>query len=195
MPVLVETTDTFIAPPHKLWTREECAGLERAGILDLERYELIEGELLLKMSKKSPHLRTVWLLTRWLRSTFGEQFVAQEPAISVHPEDSQRSEPEPDAIVLNRPFPDLESLARPEDLRLVAEVSGVTFSFDMTVKARLYARAGIAEYLVVDLHGRRVIVHRRPEGGQYLDVVAYLADEMVAALGAPGDAIRVGDLF
>ena len=195
MPELVENLETFIAPPHKLWTREECEGLERAGMLDVERYELIEGELILKMGKKSPHMRTVWLLVQWLGSTFGERFVAQEPAISVHPEDTPTSEPEPDAIVLNRSFPELESLARPDELRLVAEVSGGTLSFDMTVKARLYARAGIAEYWVVDLKGRRVIVHRRPEGGRYLDVVAYSADEIVETLGAPGVAIRVADLF
>ncbi len=192
---MMETPIAFDAPPHKLWTREECAVLESAGVVDLERYELIEGELLLKMGKKNPHMRAVWLLVHWLARTFGETFVVQEPSISVHPEDSPTSEPEPDAIVLNRSFLGIQGLAGPADLLLVAEVSGATLSLDLKVKARLYARAGIAEYWVVDLNGRRVIIHRRPEGGRYLDVVGYSEDEMVATLGAPEVSIRVGDLF
>ena len=192
---MMETPIAFDAPPHKLWTREECAVLESAGVVDPERYELIEGELLLKMGKKNPHMRAVWLLVHWLARTFGETFVVQEPSISVHPEDSPTSEPEPDAIVLNRSFLGIQGLAGPADLLLVAEVSGATLSLDLKVKARLYARAGIAEYWVVDLNGRRVVIHRRPAGGQYLDVVGYSEDEMVATLGAPEVSIRVGDLF
>ena len=192
---MMETPIAFDAPPHKLWTREECAVLESAGVVDPERYELIEGELLLKMGKKNPHMRAVWLLVHWLARTFGETFVVQEPSISVHPEDSPTSEPEPDAIVLNRSFLGIQGLAGPADLLLVAEVSGATLSLDLKVKARLYARAGIAEYWVVDLNGRRVVIHRRPAGGQYLDVAGYSEDEMVATLGAPEVSIRVGDLF
>lgn len=192
---MMETPIAFDAPPHKLWTREECAVLESAGVVDLERYELIEGELLLKMGKKNPHMRAVWLLVHWLARTFGETFVVQEPSISVHPEDSPTSEPEPDAIVLNRSFLGIQGLAGPADLLLVAEVSGATLSLDLKVKARLYARAGIAEYWVLDLRGRRLISHRRPEGERYLDVVAYSEDEMVSTLSAPAVSIRVGELF
>lgn len=195
MPVAVENPVSAAAPPHKLWTRAECEALERAGVLEMERYELIAGELVLKMGKKAPHMQTLMRLVRWLRSVFGETIVAQEPSISVHPEDSPTSEPEPDAIVLNRSFLGLDRLARPEEIRLVAEVSGATLAFDLTVKAGLYARAGIAEYWVLDLQGRRMIVHRRPEGGKYLDVAGYLEDESVATLGAPEATIRVGDLL
>lgn len=191
----METPIAFDAPPHKLWTRAECEVLEREGILDLAQYELIGGELVLKMGKKSPHMRAVWLLVHWLERTFGAPFVAQEPSISVHPKDSPMSEPEPDAIVLNRSFPGLDSLAGPEDLLLVAEISGATLAFDLNVKCGLYARAGIVEYWVLDLRGRRLITHRRPEGGRYLDVVAYSEDEMVSTLSAPAVSIRVGELF
>ena len=77
----------------------------------------------------------------------------------------------------------------------MTEVSDTSLEFDLQLKARLYARAGIAEYWVVDLNGRRVVIHRRPEGGRYLDVVGYSEDETVATLGAPEVLIRVGDLF
>ena len=102
MPVLVEGTDTFVAPPHKFWTREACAVLERSGVLDLERYELIEGELILKMGKNLPHMRALSVLTGWLYSVFGMLFVMPQPSLDMNPEDNPKSEPQPDVLVLNR---------------------------------------------------------------------------------------------
>jgi len=44
MPIALEPLPSSVIPPHKRWTRDECAVLERARLVDLERYELIEGE-------------------------------------------------------------------------------------------------------------------------------------------------------
>lgn len=168
--------------------------MERAGVA-LDRYELIAGELILKMGKKSPHMRALWLLVQYLRRAVGDPFVAQEVSISVDPLDTPTSEPEPDAVVLNVPFPQLTGLAGTGDLRLVAEVSGATLSFDLTVKAALYARAGIAEYWVLDVERRRLVMHRRPDQGVYRDIAAYAEDETVATLAAPERTVRVAELF
>ena len=195
MLVLVEDTDTLVALPHKLWTRQECGVLERTGVLDPERYELIEGELILRMGKNQPHMIVQALLYGWLHSIYGTLVALQDPTIDLNPAENSTNEPQPDVIVLDRSFRTISGRPTPEHLMLVGDVSDSSLSFDLKVKARLYARAGIAEYWVVDLKGRRVIVHRRPEAGRYLNVVAYSVDEMVETLGAPGVAIRVGDLF
>jgi len=169
--------------------------LERTGVLDQVRYELIEGELILKMGKNLPHMRALSVLTGWLYSVFGMLFVMPEPSLDLNPEDNPKSEPQPDVLVLNCSIRTLSGRPRPEELLLVAEVSGEFLGFDLMVKGGLYARAGIAEYWILDLNERRVIVHRRPEGGQYLERWAYLEEEMVSNLGAPEVSIRVGDLF
>jgi Uma2 family endonuclease len=195
VPVAIETLPSSVIPPHKRWTRDECAALEKARLVDLERYELIEGELVLKMGKSQRHMRALMLLIVWLRSVFGESFVAQEPSIDLRPEDNPTNEPEPDAIVLTRSFLDLSSQARPEELRLVAEVSRTSLPFDLTTKARLYARARIPEYWVLDLDGRRLIVHRDPMEDSYRSVNAYGENERVTTLAAPLSELRVGDLF
>ena len=198
MPVALEISAVAGGPPppHKRWTRDECAVLEKAGLLDLQRYELLEGELVLKTKKNHPHMRAVLLLVAWLRQIYGQNFVVQEPAIDVRPEDNPSSEPEPDAIVLSRSFLELTSRARPEELLLVAEVSsGTTLAFDLTAKARLYARAGIAEYWVLDLDARLLIVHRNPAEGIYRSISAYAEDELVSTLSAAATEVRVGDLF
>jgi Uma2 family endonuclease len=195
MPVAVEPPVSVIAPPHKLWTREECALLEQAGLADLDRYELIGGELVLKTPKNKLHLLVQALLHQWLVGFAGVLRALQEPTIDLRAGDEATSAPEPDVVLLSRTIREISGRPGPGDLLLVAEVSGATLAFDLTVKAGLYARAGIAEYWVVDLHGRRVILHRRPEAGAYLDVAAYAEDEFVATLGAPEASIRVADLF
>ena len=40
-----------IEPPRKLWTRSQCEQLDRAGLLDQQRLELVDGELFNKMGK------------------------------------------------------------------------------------------------------------------------------------------------
>jgi len=122
------------APPHKKWTREERDLLEEAGLSETHRYELIEGELVLKAAKKNPHMRAVLLLTNWLRSVFGELRVLQEPSIDVSPEDHPTSEPEPDAVVLSRAFLEYPAQAPAVDILLVAEVSASTLTFDLTTR-------------------------------------------------------------
>ena len=78
---------------------------------------------------------------------------------------------------------------------MVVEVADTTISFDLATKSRLYARAGIIEYWVLDINKRRMIVHRDPREGRYHSVVAYGAEESVAPLAAPGSALRIGDVL
>lgn len=182
-------------PPHKTWTRDECATLVSTGLIDPRRYELIEGELIRKMGKQQPHMQALMLVVEWLRAVFGGRFVAQEASIDVSPEDNPTSEPEPDAIVLSRSFLEIQGKAQPETIRLVVEVSDTTVAFDLRTKAGLYARAGIPEYWVLDLKSRRIVVHRDPRGGQYRRVVAYGEAESLSTLAAPESTVLVGSLL
>ena len=77
----------------------------------------------------------------------------------------------------------------------MVEVADTTLKFDLTVKAALYARAGIGEYWVLDLNGRRLIVHREPARGVYLSVVAYSESERVAPLESPQHELRIADIL
>lgn len=183
-------------PPRKHWSRAECDALENTGLLNEERLELIEGELISKMGKKRPHTITLALVATWLGRVFGPEFVNQETPIDVAPEDNPTSEPQPDAIVLQRPHWEYRaSNPGPRDVRLLVEVSDSSLGFDLTKKARLYARAEIAEYWVFDLTARRLIVHRDPMDGQYQSIMAYGEQEAVAPLTAPDAVLRVGDVF
>ncbi|MGI8746373.1 MAG: Uma2 family endonuclease [Bryobacteraceae bacterium] len=180
---------------RKRWTREECDFLVQSGVLDPQRYELLEGELILKVPKNYPHMLAVMMLCRWLNRVFIEGQVVQEPSIHLALQDTPYSDPEPDVIVLNRPFETIGRKANPEDIVLVVEVSDTTLGLDTSRKAALYARAGIPDYWVLDINGRRIIVHRDPLGSAYKSITAFSENEAVAPLAAPGASVCAADLL
>lgn len=195
MPTALTDLPLKTDPPRKLWTREEYESLP-SDMLGQQKLELVEGELISKVGKKRPHVIALALVQEWLMGTFGPKFVNAEAPIDVSPDDNPTSEPEPDLFVLNRPHPQfLRSNPGPADLLLVVETAETTLGFDLTTKARLYARAGIEDYWVVDLSGRRVVVHRDPSGGAYRTVAAYSEDEEVAPLAASQSEIQVRDIL
>lgn len=192
MPVAITELPAVIDPPRKRWTRAEYEALDPSGELKLE---LVEGELIDKMGKKRPHVNCMALIYGWLIRVFGERRVNSEAPIDVAPEDNPTSEPEPDLIVLRRDLAEFAGNPRPEDLHLVIEIADSTLSFDLNIKARLHARAAIVEYWVLDIAGRRMIVHRDPRDGRYQSVVAYAEDERVASLATPQSELQVRDAF
>jgi Uma2 family endonuclease len=198
MPIALTEIPAPVAPPdppRKRWTRAECATLEASGLLDQESLELVEGELISKMGKKRPHVSSFKRLHEWLVHVFGWRFVDAEAPIDVAPEDNPTSEPEPDLIVLRQDDSHFTSNPQPQDLRLVVEIAHTSLSFDLKVKAALYARAGVPEYWVLDVAGRRLLVHRNPQAGTYADVAAYSEHESVSPLAAPEAHFRVADAF
>src|SRR5450432_556593 len=183
-------------PPLKRWTRAECAAIEASGAWDQQRIELVEGELISKMGKNRPHTIALTFVRQAIELLFGGQYVDTETSIDVAPEDNPTSEPQPDLIVLAKPSSEYRAgNPRPADLRLVVEISDSTLGFDLTKKARLYARAGIAEYWVVDVAARSLVVHRDPLNGSYQSVAVYNERESVSPLASPGREFRVGDAF
>jgi Uma2 family endonuclease len=188
-------------PPRKRWTRAECLSLESTGLWERERLELIDGELISRMGKKRPHVNAMIFVMKWLPDVFGALYVTPEAPIDVSPEDNPTNEPEPDLVVLKQPCSVYESAnPGPFDVRLLVEISDTTLAFDLGTKARLYARAGIPEYWVVDVVGRRIVVyrepaHRDPRDWAFENVVSYSEGESIAPLAAPGRSFRVDDAF
>jgi Uma2 family endonuclease len=199
MPVaILETppTPSPQEPPRKIWTRAECEALEEAGVLDYRHLELIEGDLLNRLGKKRPHINSTSLLLLWLGEVFGPRYVLPEAPIDVAVQDNPINEPEPDLAVLARPFTDYQTgNPQPSDVRLLIEVSDSTFAFDRSVKARLYARAGIPEYWILNVLRRQLLVHRNPVDEKYQSIEAFAEHESVAPLAAPDARLTVRDAF
>lgn len=183
-------------PPRKRWTRAECVALEASGAWNQQKLELVDGDLISKMGKNRSHVNSLSLVLAWLIDVFGKQYVNPEAPIDVAPVDNPRNEPEPDIIVLARPMREfLKGNPHPADLHLVVEISDSTLGFDLTTKAALYARAGIADYWVLDTAARRIVVHRDPQAGAYQSITVYGEHECVSPLAASSREFRVSDAF
>ena len=197
MPQVTVTPDPLPEPfpQRRRFTREECRFLVDNGLLD-GRWELVDGEIISKTGQNPPHKIAVILLNAFLTRVFDALRVQIQLPIDVAPVDNPINEPEPDGAVLARhvtEYPD--GNAPPGDVLLVVEVADTSLRFDLTTKMARYARAGIPDYWVVDLNGRRIVVHRDPEGNRYQNSISYSDEETVTPLAAPNDSVRVADLL
>ena len=183
-----------IHPQPRLWTRDEYYKMADAGILKPgERTELIDGEIILKMSPmKRPHAVAIGKVKQVLETAFGDAcYVASQLPLTLN----TGAEPEPDALVVAGEPDDYIDHPTPQEALLLVEVSDSTLSYDLGRKAGLYARAGITDYWVLDLKTRTLTVHRIPGSAGYGDVQIFAEEESVSPLSAPTASVPVSALL
>ena len=172
--------------------------MAKMGWFDGECVELIEGEIIAMTAMNTPHWTAIMLADEALRRVFGEGFLV---TIQLPFAAGNDSEPEPDVAVISGSPRDY-SAAIPSTAALVVEISDSTLSYDRTQKAALYARAGIAEYWILNLIDNQLEVHRKPGarpdqpfGFGYLNLSFHRAEESVSPLEAPDASIAVAALL
>lgn len=150
---------------------------------DYARTELIEGEILAVNSIMSRHAQTqaqVHVLLANALTAIGSDlrtYICPGIAIGDH------SMPEPDIVIAEAHG---EGYLPLEKVRLAVEISDSTLDFDLKRKAPLYARAGIAEYWVVDVEDRLIHQHWAPGPDGYGERRAVAFGEQIAASLIPG---------
>ena len=180
-------------PEAVRWTRDDCNALEKAGCLNY-RYELIEG-VIYKLSQNYRHGGMIIAIILWLVKLFGKEFVLSQTSIDVRPEDNPTSEPMPDAIVMHDSFNSLVSNPKANQILFCFEVSDSTLDYDLYSKAGLYARAGIPEYWVIDIPGRKLHVHRNPSEGEYQSITVHTESEFVSLLSKPEARAQISEFL
>jgi Uma2 family endonuclease len=151
-------------PTDLIWrlSVDQYHAMIREGILtDDDPVELLEGWLVSKMPKNPPHRIVTRLLRQALERLIPDAWYVdtQEPITTAD------SEPEPDVVVVRgetRQY--LDRHPGPEDVALVIEVADTTLQRDRTFKKRLYARAGIPVYWIVNLPEQVCEVYTEPSG-------------------------------
>src|SRR5216110_377428 len=179
---------------RRLFTVEEYHRMGEAGILgEDERVELIEGEIV-QMAPIGPrHVGSVINANRLFITRLGDRAVVspQNPVV-IQP----RSEPQPDLLLLR---PRAVSYSRehptPEDVLLAVEVADTTVRFDRLVKARLYARAGLAEFWLCLVADGVIEVYCGPSVDGYAGVTVHGSGEIVSPLAFPDVSFAVADFF
>ncbi len=101
------------------------------------------------------------------------------------------NEPEPDGSVIRGADDDYrDGPAGSGDVTCVVEVSDSSLDRDLGLKRRLYASAGIEQYVVIDLVHDVVLDHRQPRGDRY-EYVATLRAGDVVQLRTTSEAVAV----
>lgn len=162
----------------RLLTTDDYHAMIAAGILDEDdKVELLNGELIFMSPIGPKHSGVTNRINHLLKQLLQDlAIVAVQNPIALAP----LSEPEPDLAVL-RTREDFysESHPSPEDVFLIIEVADATLEKDRTVKAALYAEAGILHYWIVNLPEQQLEVYAQPAKGQYKLRQIYLLDEKV----------------
>ena len=195
---------SHLATPHLIstarhsWTVSDFERLFDLGFFAPDaRLELIEGEILKKMSQNEPRAVALGLTEFALSGVFANCYMRNQQPMII----GETSKPEPDlAIVTGSPRDYLAS--HPTTAELVIEISDSTLVQDQTTKAAIYARTQIAEYWIVNLVERTLEVRRTPSpmeaeplGFGYRSTQILLPGESIAPLNAPDSAIGVSELL
>lgn len=144
-------------------TVEQYHEMIRQGILgEDEPIEFLEGWLVRKMTKNPPHTTSVGLTA----DALGALRRGQEWYLNTEgPVTTDDSEPEPDVAVIRGKRRDhAQRNARPKDTLMAVEVAESSLHRDRTIKKRIFARARIPVYWIVNLVDRCVEVYTDPTG-------------------------------
>lgn len=178
------------------FTREQYYEMGRQGFFNDRRVERIHGEIVEMSPISWPHALGVTKTGGRLQAVFaGVAWINYG-----NPIPTDDSDPQPDVMVVPGRLEDYTD--HPTTALLIVEVADSSLDRDVTVKAELYATAGVADYWVLDLDNRRLIVFRDPAplpaglgGAAYRTRTEFADTATVSPLAAPAAQLRVADLL
>jgi Uma2 family endonuclease len=182
--------------PRRAFTVEDISRMIEAGIIgEDEKFELIEGEIVMMAAKGVVHERIKSALTiavvRALPDdlTMGVETTLRltntimlEPDIAVFPKGLFKK--------ASTGFAQLD----PSEAYLVNEVAASSLAYDKGLKARLYARHRVREFWVVDANARTTFVHTGPSGDGWSSVVACGPQHALTTSALPGFSVRLSEI-
>jgi Uma2 family endonuclease len=190
--------DIITGPRTHRYTVEEYYKMTELGFFDGKHVELIEGEVLEMSAMGRPHVWAVKRSARLLEELFEPGWFVQTQAPLRF---GKRSEPEPDIAVVTGRMEDYPT-EHPTTADLIVEVSDKTLYYDRKRKASLYAKAGIADYWVLNLKKNQLEIFRRPipdadayYGFKYADMRIVVEGESASPLIKPDAAIAVTEML
>ncbi len=164
------------------------------GILTTEdRVELLNGVIIEKMPKGIKHAAINDLAAEMFREKLGNRVIIrnQNPIVL-----DDYSEPEPDIVLAKPPRQIyLERHPTPEDILLVIEISDSTLGRDRVTKSLAYSKAGIQQYLVLNLQNETLEEYREPSEDGYQFKRTLRKGDSLNLVAFPEVEITIDDLF
>jgi Uma2 family endonuclease len=188
---------TSTGPRPFRWTVPLFLQFGDLGAFEGRRASLIHGQLMEEGPMNPPHRIALELTDGVIRTAFGPGW---RPCVQMPLLLTPTEAPQPDlAMVKGSPR---DSAVHPSTAELVVEIADSSLDYDTTTKAELYATAGIADYWVLDVDGRRLLVFRDPVplpaglgATSYRTRLTLTDADTISPLAAPTSAVRVADLL
>lgn len=182
-----------------LFSCDEFHDIGDSGALEGRSVILVDGEILDMPNPNPPHDSAVGIADYVFKSLFPPPnfWVRIQSGFPT----TLDTDPVPDLAIVPggpRDYP----RKYPKKALLVLEVADSSLAFDRDEKAELYAAAGIADYWVVDLVNRQLLVFRDPKPDAqsvrnftYQTRLTYGPAESVSPLANPTASVAVADLL
>lgn len=184
----------FYPQPMKLrFSVDEYYQMIKLGLIkDYEKAEIIDGELIRKMTVGDEHAAIVNFFTRYFSRNLDDSVLVcvQNPLRL-----TDFHEPEPDIVLTDLTKYDGKRHPRPAETLLVIEVSDSTLKYDRETKLFLYAEAEIPEVWIVNLPNNIVEVYQNPSNGIYQLVNIFNQGEIVQSSILPEISISVDEIL
>ncbi len=142
------------------FTIDEYRAMIKAGIFgDYEPGELLEGVILWKFRPMTPRECSPQHAFQMLDLNHTDWHVQINPPITL-----ADSEPEPDAAIVRGNLEDYDQrFPKASEVGVAVEFADASLEFDRVVKQRIYARAGIPEYWIVNVVDTQLEVYSDPD--------------------------------
>jgi len=184
----------FQPQPMRLrFTVDEYYRMIELGMLkDYEKAEIIEGELIKKMTIGDRHAAVVNRLNRFFSRNVNDGILVsiQNPVRL-----SDYNEPEPDVALADLRKYDGKRHPQPPEVILIVEVSDSPLKYDRDVKLALYAKAEIPEVWIVNLPNDIIEVHQKPSVGIYQLAKIFKRGETLASEVLPDLSISADEIL
>ncbi|MDQ2908310.1 MAG: Uma2 family endonuclease [Candidatus Eremiobacteraeota bacterium] len=175
-------------------TADEYERMAELGIIGPEeRVELIEGEIILMPPMGEAHVSSLLRLTElFVQRLSGRAMIMPQGPVRV----SSISEPQPDFAVLYR-RDDYYRHGKPDQSNVYAlvECAETSLRYDRGTKLRVYAKAGVREYWIVNLVAHCLEIHREPHDLGYAVREVRGAGESMAFSEFPQISFTVDELL
>ncbi|WP_293130031.1 Uma2 family endonuclease [Microcoleus sp. bin38.metabat.b11b12b14.051] len=176
------------------WTVKEYRKLGEMGFFHPEeRVELISGNIIRMSAKGTAHTSATRRTSTLLRDLL-------ENLAAVYTQDpialDDNSEPEPDiTLVRIDPFDYATHHPTPSEVYLIIEVADSSLAYDREIKAKIYARSGIADYWVLNVNDRQLHVFREPADDRYQSEVILGETANISPLQFPDFNIAIQEML
>ena len=176
------------SPLFRMTLEQYEAMVESGAFSEHDRFHLINGFLVEKMTQHDPHATADELCGRALDKVIRPGWhVRSAKPVRLPP----NSKPEPDRSVVRGPIRDYSNRSPgPEDIGLILEVSVSSLAQDRQ-QANVYAVSGISYYWIVNVMERKVEVYFDPTPNGYKSQANYAVGETVPVVI---DGTKVGDI-